>query len=147
MDLMERKALDLSLVQTLVLDEADEMLDMGFRDDLDYILTHAASRRRTWLFSATMPAEIKKMADRFLKDPQTLRSDSESAAPSRLEHWSYQVPFARKYEALKRLIDAHPEMYGRSPGINRKTYPGGLRFGSPSWGPFPSPKGQGHGAF
>ena len=112
MDLMERKALDLSVVQTLVLDEADEMLDMGFRDDLDYILTHAAGRRRTWLFSATMPPEIKKMADRFLKDPQTLRSDSQSAAPSQLEHWSFQVPFARKYEALKRLIDAHPEMYG-----------------------------------
>jgi ATP-dependent RNA helicase DeaD len=112
MDLMERKALDLAAVKTLVLDEADEMLDMGFRDDLDYIMTHAAGRCRTWLFSATMPAEIKKMADRFLQNAQTLRSDAGTAPPSRLEHWFYQVPFSRKYEALKRLIDAHPEMYG-----------------------------------
>ncbi len=112
MDLIERKALDLSSVQTVVLDEADEMLDTGFRDDLDFILTQASGRRRTWLFSATMPGEIKKLADRFLRDPQTLKTESGSAPPSLLEHWYYQVPFVRKYEALKRLIDALPDIYG-----------------------------------
>lgn len=68
-DLLERKAIDLSSIKTLVLDEADEMLSMGFKKDLDIILKHTAGKRHTWLFSATMPQEIKSIISSYMSPP------------------------------------------------------------------------------
>lgn len=115
LDLTRRGAIKLEEIKYLVLDEADEMLNMGFKDELDLILEQLPESRRTWLFSATMAKGVKRIAERFMKDSQELRlspeEDSDGAPQGVIEHIAYNVPRGKKYEALLRLIDATEDLY------------------------------------
>jgi ATP-dependent RNA helicase DeaD len=110
-DLIERKALKLDAVTHVVLDEADEMLNMGFKEDIDLILSHATSRQAAWLFSATMPKAVKRIAETFMTDPFEVKVESNATAKN-IQHVYYQCQSNQKYEVLKRLIDFNPGMYG-----------------------------------
>jgi len=100
--MMRRKTISL---KTVVLDEADEMLDMGFIDDIEEILERTPEGRQTMLFSATMPAPIQKLAKRFMRDPQTIGIKSKSMTVSGTEQAYYEVPERQKFEVLCRLLD------------------------------------------
>lgn len=109
LDHLNRRTLDLSNVATVVLDEADEMLDMGFAEDLDSILEQLPLQRQTVLFSATMPDRIRRIADRHLSDPITIEIGGKQqldADRPKITQRSYLVPRAHKVAALGRLIDA-----------------------------------------
>jgi ATP-dependent RNA helicase DeaD len=110
-DLIERKALKLDAVTHVVLDEADEMLNMGFKEDIDLILSHATSRQAAWLFSATMPKAVKRIAETFMTDPFEVKVESNATAKN-IQHVYYLCQSNQKYEVLKRLIDFNPGMYG-----------------------------------
>lgn len=110
-DLIERKAVKLDAVTHVVLDEADEMLNMGFKEDIDFILSHATSRQAAWLFSATMPKAVKRIADTFMENPFEVKVDSNITARN-IQHVYYLCQSGHKYDTLKRLIDFNPGMYG-----------------------------------
>ncbi|MCC6819059.1 MAG: DEAD/DEAH box helicase [Bacteroidia bacterium] len=110
-DLLERKAVKLDSVTHVVLDEADEMLNMGFREDIEHILSHATAREAAWLFSATMPKEVRRIAETFMDKPFEIKVNSNETAKN-IKHVYYQCQSSHKYEALKRLIDYNPGMYG-----------------------------------
>lgn len=103
--MMRRKTISLKNIRTVVLDEADEMLDMGFIEDIEEILERTPEGRQTLLFSATMPAPIRKLAERFMKDPQTIGIKSKSMTVSGTEQAYYEVPEKHKFEVLCRLLD------------------------------------------
>ncbi|MFN3529660.1 MAG: DEAD/DEAH box helicase [Bacteroidia bacterium] len=111
-DLIDRKAIQLNTVKYVVLDEADEMLNMGFRDDLDYILQNTTAREATWLFSATMPSGVKKIASNYMTDPAEISVGERNAGAANIQHFYYQLHASSKFEALKRLVDYNPGMYG-----------------------------------
>lgn len=111
-DMIRQKALKLDKVSYLVLDEADEMLNMGFHDELSEIMESIPDSRRTLLFSATMPKEVERLAKKFMKDPHLIRADSESNAVENIEHLYYRVAAKDKYMALKRIADMNPDIYG-----------------------------------
>ncbi len=111
-DLIERKAIDLNKVQYVVLDEADEMLNMGFRDDIDFILDNTPNRESVWLFSATMPNEVRSIASRFMTAPAEITIGKKNAANANIDHQYFVMAAHHRYDALKRLIDFNPEMYG-----------------------------------
>jgi ATP-dependent RNA helicase DeaD len=108
LDLIERNALNIKHIRTLVLDEADEMLNMGFMEDVEKILAETPSERQTALFSATMPPRIRSLANRFLRDPQhvTIRRDTLTLAST--EQRYYLVHEADKTNALTRLFETEP---------------------------------------
>ena len=110
-DLIERKAVKLDAVTHVVLDEADEMLNMGFREDIEFILSHATARQAAWLFSATMPKEVRRIAQTFMENPVEIKVNSIATAQN-IKHVYYQCQSSQKYETLKRLIDFNPGMYG-----------------------------------
>ncbi len=110
-DLIERKAVKLDAVTHVVLDEADEMLNMGFREDIEFILSHATVRQAAWLFSATMPKEVRRIAQTFMENPVEIKVNSVATAQN-IKHVYYQCQSSQKYETLKRLIDFNPGMYG-----------------------------------
>ncbi len=110
-DLIDRRALKLDAVTHVVLDEADEMLNMGFREDIENILSHATARQAAWLFSATMPKEVRRIAETFMNNPAEVKVDSNITAKN-IRHVYYQCQSSHKYETLKRLIDVNPGMYG-----------------------------------
>jgi ATP-dependent RNA helicase DeaD len=110
-DLIERRAIKLDTVTHVVLDEADEMLNMGFREDIEHILSHATAREAAWLFSATMPKEVRRIAETFMNNPFEIKVNSEETAKN-IKHVYYQCQSSHKYETLKRLIDFNPGMYG-----------------------------------
>ena len=112
LDLINRGAAKLSSLRYLVLDEADEMLNMGFRDELDEILSNIPSERQTLLFSATMPAEVSRIASKYMKDPLEIAVGRKNEGVSTVEHRYYVVSARDKYEALKRLVDFYPDIYG-----------------------------------
>ncbi len=112
LDLMNRKVVRLEKVAYLVLDEADEMLNMGFQEDLDAILASAPQDRRTWLFSATMPVEVAGIASEYMKDPLEIRVGDISGGASNIEHVNYVIKEKDRYQALKRVIDYYPDIYG-----------------------------------
>lgn len=103
--MMRRKTISLKNIRTVVLDEADEMLDMGFIDDIQEILERTPEGRQTMLFSATIPAPIQKLAQRFMKDPQTIGIKSKSMTVAGTEQAYYEVPEGKKFEVLCRLLD------------------------------------------
>jgi ATP-dependent RNA helicase DeaD len=105
MDLMEREELHLEGVRTVVLDEADEMLGMGFIEDIETILAATPAERQTTLFSATMPPEIRRLAEKFQKDPQSLSVRSEQMTVATVEQRYYMVHNADKLAALTRLFE------------------------------------------
>jgi len=107
-DLMERKVLDLSAVKTVVLDEADEMLNMGFIEPVEEILAATPSARQTALFSATMPARIRSLADRFMRDPQSVTIKKPTLTLSGTEQRYYLVHEGDKLPALTNLFEVEP---------------------------------------
>jgi ATP-dependent RNA helicase DeaD len=111
-DLIERKAINLEKIQYVVLDEADEMLNMGFQDDIEFILQNTPNRESTWLFSATMPAEIRKVSKKYMAQPVEITVGKMNTANKNTDHQFYVVSPQHRYEALKRLIDFNPGIYG-----------------------------------
>lgn len=111
-DLMKRGKISLENVHTVVLDEADEMLSMGFQDDLNAILDQTPEDKNTWLFSATMPAEIESMVHQYMTDPVEVKINTKNVVNKNIEHLFVQVRVADKEETLKRFIDIHPRMRG-----------------------------------
>lgn len=111
-DLIERKAIDLEQIQYVILDEADEMLNMGFQEDIEFILQNTPKREATWLFSATMPPEIKRVSKRYMKEPVEVTVGKVNSANKNIDHQYYITSAQHRYEALKRLIDFNPGIYG-----------------------------------
>ena len=111
MDLMKRGVADLSKVQYIVLDEADEMLSMGFQEDLDSILEGIPSQHRTLLFSATMSQEIERIAQNYLTDAKQIQVGSRNEGAENVNHIYYMVHARDKYLALKRVVDYYPRIY------------------------------------
>ncbi|TVR67838.1 MAG: DEAD/DEAH box helicase [Spirochaetaceae bacterium] len=110
-DLLDKGIADLSALRFLVLDEADQMLDMGFKDELDAILATANPSRRTLLFSATMPPEVARIAATYMKNPHEIVSGRRNQSVGTVIHYFYRVHAHDKYEALRRLIDVKSGMY------------------------------------
>ena len=111
-DLMKRGAADLSTVRNVVLDEADEMLTMGFQEDLNEILGGIPEEHRTLLFSATMSKEIEAIARQYLKDSKEIQVGSRNEGAEHVNHIYYMVRAQDKYLALKRVVDYYPRIYG-----------------------------------
>lgn len=111
LDHLRRGTLKLEELDTVVLDEGDNMLDMGFREELESILDAASNRKRTWLFSATMPDEVFRLCHRYQANPQHLRLDEEETQHEDIVHRAYLVPSRQKYEALVNiLLWEHPTL-------------------------------------
>jgi ATP-dependent RNA helicase DeaD len=111
-DLIERKAINLEQIEYVVLDEADEMLNMGFQDDIEFILKNTPERESTWLFSATMPPEIRKVSKRYMKEPVEVTVGKVNTANKSIDHQYYVTSAQHRYETLKRIIDFNPGIYG-----------------------------------
>jgi ATP-dependent RNA helicase DeaD len=111
-DLIKRKVLKLELVNKVVLDEADEMLSMGFKDDLDFILERTRDDRQTMLFSATISKEVKSISKRYMSDAKEISVSKINSGAKNIEHHIYNVSSRNKYEALKRIADFNPNIYG-----------------------------------
>ena len=111
-DLIRRKAIHLDKINFLILDEADEMLNMGFKLEIDKILTYTPKEKRTWLFSATMPPEIKRIIQIFMDDPIEVRINSKVKVNKNIDHQYSFVKSSNKTEALCRFIDIFPKMRG-----------------------------------
>lgn len=111
-DLIDRKAMDLSEVTTVVLDESDEMLNMGFLDDVRNILERVHELANTWLFSATFPKEIERIIKDFMDDPIKVQVGSRNEATSQVEHKAFVTHRDRRYAGLRRLLDSAPQYYG-----------------------------------
>jgi len=110
-DLINRKALDFSAIHWLVLDEADEMLSMGFKDELETILSETPETKQTFLFSATMSKEVEKITKNYLTKPHKISVGSINEVKKNIKHEYYVAGYRQKKEALKRLIDANPNQY------------------------------------
>lgn len=110
-DLMERKVAKLNTVQNVVLDEADEMLNMGFSESIDAILAGVPAERNTLLFSATMSKEIERIAKNYLHDAKEIVVGSRNEGAEHVNHIYYMVSARDKYNALKRIADYYPEIY------------------------------------
>lgn len=111
LDLLKREAADISGISTLILDEADEMLNMGFKDELDAILSQAPETRRSLLFSATLPKEVENIAKSYMKDPEIVTVGQRNAGSANVEHYYYMVKEDDRYAALKRIADYNPDIY------------------------------------
>jgi ATP-dependent RNA helicase DeaD len=111
-DLIERKAINLEQIKFVVLDEADEMLNMGFQDDIEFILQNTPKRESTWLFSATMPPEIKKVSRKYMKQPVEITVGKVNTGNKNIDHQYYITAAHHRYETLKRIIDFNPGIYG-----------------------------------
>ena len=111
LDLIKRGKADISNVESVVLDEADEMLNMGFRDDLNEILESVPNERRTLLFSATMPKEVAAIAKNYMTDPQEITVGKKNAGAENVKHLYYLVHARDRYLALKRIADVNPNIY------------------------------------
>ncbi|MBW2054115.1 MAG: DEAD/DEAH box helicase [Deltaproteobacteria bacterium] len=112
LDLINRKAVKLGTVAYAVLDEADEMLNMGFQEDIDDILKRTPTDKRTCLFSATMPDAAAKIADTYMIRPKTITAGSPNKAAENISHACYVVKEKNRYSALKRMIDYIPDIFG-----------------------------------
>lgn len=112
LDIINRKAIDFSKVKFVVLDEADEMLNMGFQEDIDSILSTTPDEKKTWLFSATMPAEVRRIAKKYMTDPHELTMGTKNTGNANIEHEYYIIRARDKYAAFKRIVDFNPEIFG-----------------------------------
>ena len=112
LDIINRKAIDFTQVQYVVLDEADEMLNMGFQEDIDSILSTTPDDKKTWLFSATMPNEVRRIAKKYMTDPFELTMGTKNTGNVNIEHEYYIVKARDKYAAFKRIVDFNPEIFG-----------------------------------
>jgi ATP-dependent RNA helicase DeaD len=112
LDLIKRRVVKISKIKSVVLDEADEMLNMGFRDELEAILSETPEDKNTFLFSATMPNDVRKMANRFMNEPVEITIGKKNVGAENVNHVSYMVHARDRYLALKRIADYYPEIYG-----------------------------------
>jgi len=111
LDIIGRKAIDFSQVRYVVLDEADEMLNMGFQEDINDILSTTPDDKKTWLFSATMPPEVRRIARNYMENPVELTMGVKNTGNANIEHEYYVVRARDKYAALKRIVDFNPEIF------------------------------------
>jgi len=111
-DLINRKKLKLKDVEFVVLDEADEMLNMGFKDDLDTILAETPEEKQTLLFSATMPKEVMRITKNYMFSPKTIEVARRNEGATDVEHHYYMVNARDRYKALRRICDVNPDIYG-----------------------------------
>ena len=111
-DLIKRKVLNFNYVDRVVLDEADEMLSMGFKDDLDFILNTTKKDRQTLLFSATMSKEVRNISKKFMKNAEEITVEKLNSGSKNVEHNIYYVSSRDKYATLKRIADYNPSIYG-----------------------------------
>jgi len=111
-DLIERKKVRLQDVKYVVLDEADEMLNMGFKEDIDQILQQTPDEKSVWLFSATMPKEVANIAKNYMESPFEVTVGGKNESNKNIEHDYYIVKERDRYAALKRIIDFNPDIYG-----------------------------------
>ncbi|MFO8234217.1 MAG: DEAD/DEAH box helicase [Bacteroidales bacterium] len=111
LDLLKRKKLDFTKIKTLVLDEADEMLSMGFKEDMDAILAKTSSNKRVLLFSATMPKAIAEIAKKYMQEPKEVAVNKKNVAADNVEHHRYMIQSKNRFSALKRIIDINPQIY------------------------------------
>lgn len=112
LDHLKRKTLNLSEIQHLVLDEADEMLNMGFVEDIEAIMEHANPDKRTLLFSATMPRRIQALAENYMQEHEVLNAKSEQLTTNLTEQIYYEIRASDKFEALCRILDIEEDFYG-----------------------------------
>lgn len=110
-DLIKRGKVMLDTVRTLVLDEADEMLDMGFKEDLEFVLQQMPEEHRSLMFSATMPKEIAEIASTYMRDHEEITIGTRNAGAEHVEHVYYMVKAENRYLALKRIVDINPDIY------------------------------------
>lgn len=111
-DLLSRRSIiDLSIIKHVVLDEADEMLNMGFKEDLDTILASTPKTKHTWLFSATMPDEVARIAKNYMSKPVEITAGAKNKGNENIEHLYYAVHARDKYQALKRIADYFPDIF------------------------------------
>ena len=110
-DMISRRMVDISKIQYSVLDEADEMLNMGFKEDITDILSHTPEDKNTWLFSATMPKEVATIAKKFMYNPTEITVGNKNESTSNVTHEYYLVNARDRYQALKRLADANPDIF------------------------------------
>ena len=111
-DLLGKKAVNLTTIKYVVLDEADEMLNMGFKEDIDEILSTTPDTKFTWLFSATMPKEVRAIAKNYMSDPQEITVGDKNAGNVNIEHQYIVTQERDKYSALKRILDYTPDIFG-----------------------------------
>lgn len=112
LDIINRKAVSFTNVNYVVLDEADEMLNMGFKEDINDILSTTPDDKFTWLFSATMSGDVRRIAKNYMKDPFELTIGSKNTGNENIEHEYYIIRARDKYAALKRLVDFNPDIFG-----------------------------------
>ncbi|MCH2488846.1 MAG: DEAD/DEAH box helicase [Flavobacteriales bacterium] len=110
-DMIGRGMIDISKIEYCVLDEADEMLNMGFYEDISEILSHSPKDKSTWLFSATMPKEVASIAKKFMHTPVEITIGSKNVGSENVSHEYYLVNARDRYLALKRLADANPDIF------------------------------------
>lgn len=111
-DLIKRKAIKLEKIEAVVLDEADEMLNMGFKDDLDFILSKTPDHKSTWLFSATMPKEVASIAKTYMTNPLEVTVGTKNETNENIEHIYFVVKERDRYAAVKSLIDFNANIFG-----------------------------------
>ena len=112
MDMMKRKMIKINHVSYVVLDEADEMLNMGFKEDIDGILSHTPDEKSTWLFSATMPRDVEKISKSYMNNPMEITVGNKNVGAKNIHHVYYNVPERDRYKAVKRILDFNPNIYG-----------------------------------
>ena len=112
LDLMNRRVADLSTIKNVILDEADEMLSMGFSESIENILSEVPDKRNMLLFSATMPREIEKLSGRYMRSPRKVVIGRKNQGNENIRHIYYMVHAKDKYPALKRIADYYPNIYG-----------------------------------
>ena len=112
LDVINRGGINFSQVRYLILDEADEMLNMGFQEDINSILSNTPKDKKTWLFSATMPTEVRRIASKYMVNPYELTVGEKNTANVNIEHEYYIVRARDKYLALKRIVDFNPDIFG-----------------------------------
>lgn len=110
-DMIGRGLVDISKIEYCVLDEADEMLNMGFFEDITEILSHSPKEKSTWLFSATMPKEVSTIAKKFMRTPVEITIGTKNVGSDQVSHEYYLVNARDRYNALKRLVDANPDIF------------------------------------
>jgi ATP-dependent RNA helicase DeaD len=110
-DMISRRLVDISKIKYAVLDEADEMLNMGFFEDITDILSHTPKEKSTWLFSATMPKEVSVIAKKFMRSPIEITVGNKNESTNQVSHEYYLVNARDRYQALKRLCDANPDIF------------------------------------
>lgn len=110
-DMVNRRMVDISAIDYCVLDEADEMLNMGFLEDIKAILSHTPKEKQTWLFSATMPKEVASIAKKFMHKPVEITVGTKNMGSANVSHEYYMVSGRDRYAALKRLADANPDIF------------------------------------